>query len=327
MNKKYIIKNYVDLANPILGTKILMCSDEFFAPAKRILNSSPPIFKENVFDNNGKWMDGWETRRRRDNGNDFLIIKLGMPGKINFINLDTSYFDGNQPNAAQVEGCFSKNNNLKNVKWVKITNKNKIKPNFNNVFKSNSLKTFSHIRLSIFPDGGIARIRVLGSIDLSLKKFSTKTNIDLASVLNGSNIIACSDEHFGSANNILLPGKSKNMGNGWETRRRRGRGNDWIIINLGVPGMPKEFEINTHFFKGNYPDSFSIQANKENKHQSIKSIVNKSHKWKTIIKKTKLKANSSLKIKNNYINNINYIKLNIFPDGGISRFRARGKIK
>ena len=96
---------------------------------------------------------------------------------------------------------------------------------------------------------------------------------------------------------------------------------------LGVSGIPKEFEINTHFFKGNYPDSFSIQANKENKHQSIKSIVNKSHKWKTIIKKTKLKANSSLKIKNNYINNINYIKLNIFPDGGISRFRARGKVK
>ena len=175
MNKKYIIKNYVDLANPILGTKILMCSDEFFAPAKRILNSSSPIFKENVFDNHGKWMDGWETRRRRDNGNDFLIIKLGMPGKINLINLDTSYFNGNHPNAAQVEGCFSKNNNLKNAKWIKITKKNKIKPNFINVFKSKSLKTFSHIRLSIFPDGGIARIRLLGSIDLSLQDIAIKS--------------------------------------------------------------------------------------------------------------------------------------------------------
>ncbi|MBS56441.1 MAG: allantoicase, partial [Rickettsiales bacterium] len=112
-----------------------------------------------------------------------------------------------------------------------------------------------------------------------------------------------------------------------ETRRRRGKGYDWIIINLGVPGMPKEFEINTHFFKGNYPDSFSIQANMENKTQSIKSIVNKSQRWKTIIKKTKLKANSSLKIKNNYLKNVNYIKINIFPDGGISRFRARGKVK
>ena len=149
MNKKYIIKKYVDLANPILGTKILICSDEFFAPAKRILNSSPPIFKENVFDNHGKWMDGWETRRRRDNGNDFLIIKLGMPGKINLINLDTSYFNGNQPHAAQVEGCFSKNNNLKNVQWIKITKKNKIKPNFNNIFKSKSSKTFNFIRFNI----------------------------------------------------------------------------------------------------------------------------------------------------------------------------------
>ena len=117
------------------------------------------------------------------------------------------------------------------------------------------------------------------------------------------------------------------MGNGWETRRRRGNGHDWIIISLGFLGIPKEFEINTHFFKGNYPDSFSIQANMEKRIQSIKSIVNKSKRWKTIIKKTKLKANSSLKIKNNYIKNINYIKINLFPDGGISRFRARGKVK
>ena len=327
MSKKHIIKNYVDLANPILGTKILSCSDEFFAPAERILNSSPPIFKENVFDNHGKWMDGWETRRRRGKGNDWLIIKLGMPGSINLIDLDTSFFNGNQPQTAQIDGCYSQSDNLKNVKWFRITKKNKIKPNSSNILKTTSSKKLTHIRLNIFPDGGIARIKLYGNIDLSLKKLSNKNKIDLVSILNGAYVIACSDEHFGNANNIILPGKSKNMGNGWETRRRRGKGNDWLIIKIASPGIPNSFEINTHYFKGNYPDCFSIQAAMVNKIQSIKSIIKNSTKWKNIINKTKLKANSSLKLRTNYHKKINYIKLNIYPDGGISRFRVIGKVK
>ena len=327
MNKKYIIKKYVDLANPILGTKILICSDEFFAPAKRILNSSSPIFKENVFDNHGKWMDGWETRRKRTKGFDFVIIKLGKPGKIKAVNIDTSFFNGNQPEYAQLEGCYS-NNNLKNIKWIKITKKQKIKANDSNLFKSLNSKTFTHIKLNIFPDGGVARLRLFGNIDLSLYKFSKNTNIDLASIINGSQIIACSDEHFGNANNLLLPGKSINMGNGWETRRRRDKGFDWVIIKLGFKSSINSFEVGTHFFKGNYPDSFSIQAFHSNKNVNISSLVKNSKNWITLISKNKLKPNSNIKIKNlNYLNkNFNFIKLNIYPDGGISRLRVFGKV-
>jgi len=329
MNNKYILKNTTDLANPLLGTKIIRCTDEFFAPAKRIINPSPPIFKENVFDNHGKWMDGWETRRRRSKGNDYVIIKLGKPGKIKLVDIDTSFFNGNQPEYAMIEGCFLENNNLKNTKWIKITKKNKIKPNNNNILKSNSSKTFNFIRLNIFPDGGVARLRLFGNIDLSLQTISNNNIIDLASVINGSQVIACSDEHFGNANNILLPGKSKNMGNGWETRRRRGTGYDWVILKLGLSGYPTSFEINTHYFKGNYPDIFSVQGICNNKKTSINSIIKKSQKWQTIISKTKLKADSSLKIKmlKKFYKKYNYIKLNIYPDGGISRFRVYGKIK
>jgi len=329
MSNEYIIKNIIDLANPLLGTKIISFSDEFFAPAKRIINPSPPVFKENVFDGHGKWMDGWETRRRRSKGNDYVIIKLGKPGKIKLVDVDTTFFNGNQPEYAQVEGCFSKNNNLNNIKWIKITKKNKIKPNNKNILKSKSSKTFNFVRLNIFPDGGLARLRLLGCIDLSLQKISKNKIIDLASVFNGSQIIACSDEHFGNANNILLPGKSKNMGNGWETRRRRGKGYDWVLLKLGLIGYPISFEINTHYFKGNYPDSFSIQGINNNKNISISSIIKNSKKWKTIITKTKLKQNTSLKIKllKKFFQKYNYIKLNIYPDGGISRFRIFGKIK
>ena len=184
MNNKYILKNTTDLANPLLGTKIIRCTDEFFAPAKRILNPSPPIFKENVFDNHGKWMDGWETRRRRSKGNDYLLIKLGKPGKIKLTEVDTSFFNGNQPEYAMIEGCFLENNNYKNTKWIKITKKNKIKPNNNNILKSNSSKTFNFIRLNIFPDGGVARLILFGNIDLSLQTISNNNIIDLASVIN-----------------------------------------------------------------------------------------------------------------------------------------------
>ena len=328
MSKKYILKNYTDLANPILGTKIISCSDEFFAPAKRLLNSSEPIFKENLFDNHGKWMDGWETRRKRSKGHDFVIIKLGKPGKIKVVNFDTSFFNGNQPEYAQLEGCYSNNNIIKNFKWIKITKKNKIKPNSNNLFKSLTSKTFTHLRLNIFPDGGMARLRLFGNIDLSLHKFIKNKKIDLASMINGSQIIACSDEHFGNANNLLLPGKSINMGNGWETRRRRGKGFDWVLIKLGFGGFINSFEIGTHYFKGNYPDSFSIQAYSSNKNIHIPSLVKNSNNWVTLISKYKLKANSNIKIKNSkYLNkNFNFIKLNIYPDGGISRLRVFGKV-
>jgi allantoicase len=274
-------------------------------------------------------MDGWETRRRRSKGNDNVIIKLGKPGKIKLVDVDTTFFNGNQPEYAELEGCFSKNSNLKNIKWFKITKKNKIKPNQSNILKSKSLKTFNFVRLNIFPDGGVARLRLFGDIDLSLKKISNKNIIDLASVINGSQVVACSDEHFGNANNILMPNKSKNMGNGWETRRRRGKGSDWVLLKLGISGYPISFEINTHYFKGNYPDSFSIQGVSNYKKKSINSIIKNSKKWRTIIAKTKLKPDNSLKIKilKKFYKKYNFIKLNIYPDGGISRFRVYGKIK
>jgi len=141
MNKNIFLNGLIDLAQSRLGSKIVYKTDEFFAPAKRIINPWPPVFKEGVFDKHGKWMDGWETRRKRTKGNDYLIMKLGKPGKIQLVDIDTTYFNGNQPEYAQLEGCFSKNNKLKDIKLIKITNKSKIKPNHNNILKSKSSKT------------------------------------------------------------------------------------------------------------------------------------------------------------------------------------------
>ena len=284
------------------------------------------FFKEGIFDNHGKWMDGWETRRKRIPGNDYLVIKLGKPGKIDKILIDTSFFNGNQPEFASIEGCYSLNKSLTKNLWVSVVKKKKLDPNKKHFFKSISTKTFNFIRLNIFPDGGVARLKLMGNIDLS-KEQLPRNNFDLASVLNGSKIIACSDEHFGKAENLLVPGKSKNMGNGWETKRRRGLGYDWIILKLGRKGIISHFEISTHHFKGNYPSYFSLQASLSLNISSIKKIVSASHKWRTIIKDVRLKPDSTCKIKNKFFQNINLIKLNIFPDGGISRFRVIGKSK
>ena len=209
---KYIFLNgLIDLAQSRLGSKIVYKTDEFFAPAKRIINPWPPVFKEGVFDRHGKWMDGWETRRKRSKGHDYLILKLGKQGKINKVDIDTSYFSGNQPNKVSLEACFSnKNLPIKNSKWVTILKKKIVKANSHHFFKIKSKSFFTHVKLNIFPDGGIARLRIYGS--MQTKKNFGKKIINMASVLNGAIPIACNNEHFGRAENILAPGTGKKYG-------------------------------------------------------------------------------------------------------------------
>ena len=318
----------INLAQPMLGSKVVFKTDDFFASAHRIINSDPPIFREGVFDKHGKWMDGWETRRRRKKGFDYLIIKLGKPGRISKVDIDTTHFSGNQPTQASLQACYSKKKLPgKNTKWITILKKKKIKANKNHFFNIKNKFIFSHIRLNIFPDGGVARLRIYGSIATEKIKFAKKI-INLTSILNGSSIISCNNEHFGKAENILSPGKGKNMGDGWETRRSRGKNCDWLILKCARAGKINKIEIDTHHFIGNYPDTCSIQGTFLPKKISNKLIIKKSKKWKLLLNKVKLQANKKHSFKNKLMskNKLNFIKINIFPDGGISRFRAFGKV-
>ena len=325
--KKYIFLNgLIDLAQSRLGSKIVYKTDEFFAPAKRIINPWPPVFKEGVFDKHGKWMDGWETRRKRSKGHDYLILKLGKPGQIYKVDIDTSYFSGNHPTKVSMQACFSKKNiPNKNSKWTTILKKQSTKANSHHFFNIKNKSIFSHIKLNIFPDGGVARLRVYGTIE-NKKKFGKKI-LNLTSVLNGATPIVCNNEHFGRAENILAPGIGKNMGDGWETRRSRGKNFDWLIIKCATAGRVSKIQIDTHHFKGNYPDKCSLQAAYINSKISNKSIVNSSKKWKLLLNKVKLNAHKKHNFQNKLMKNkkVNYIRINIFPDGGISRIRMFGK--
>lgn len=321
----------IDLAQPRLGSKIIFKTDDFFASAERILSSNNPIWKEGVYDQNGKWMDGWETRRRRGPGYDYLILFLGKQGKISKVDIDTSFFNGNQPEFASIEACYTENMIPdEKVKWKTILKKSKLKPDFHNYFNCKYINTiFTHIKFNIFPDGGVARLRIYGKIIPKKSHFLKNDFIELSSILNGASIIAVNNEHFGKAENILAPGKGYNMSDGWETRRNRKKSNDWVIFKLGFPGMVNHIIIDTAHFKGNYPDYFNLQATyiDENKNISNKQIIKKSSKWKYLIKNKKLNPDDKHFFDNLLIKNkINYIKLNIFPDGGISRINVFGKI-
>ena len=329
MSEKIIFTNgLIDLAQPRLGSKVIFRTDDFFASADRIIDPSAPVFKEGLFDKNGKWMDGWESRRKRTPGHDYLIIKLGKPGSISKVNVDTSHFNGNQPSMISIEACNSKSNNIKKFKWKSLLGKKKTKANSPHIFKTSSKSVFTHIKLNIFPDGGVARLRLYGNISKEKNDFKNKT-INLASLLDGASVIACNNEHFGKAENILAPGKAKNMGDGWETRRRRDKGFDWLILNSIDGEKIDKIEISTHHFKGNFPSHCSLQAAYITTKKSSSSIVSGSNKWKTLMNKTMLKANKTHTFRNVLMKNdkINFIKINIFPDGGISRFRIFGKAK
>jgi allantoicase len=326
MKEKIIFKNgLVDLAQPRLGTKIVFKTDDFFAPANRIISSTDPVFKEGVFDKHGKWMDGWESRRKRSKGHDYIILKLGKPGTIKKVDVDTSHFNGNQPEMVSIEGANSNSKKIKQLKWQILLSKKKTKANSHHYFTVNIKKVFTHIKFNIFPDGGVARLKLYGSIAKSNKLKNKKTN--LSSLLNGASVIACNNEHFGKAENILAPGKAKNMGDGWETRRRRSKGYDWLILNTLSGKEINKIEISTHHFKGNFPSHCSLQAIYLPISKNFKQIVKSSTKWKYLLKNAKLSANKVHFFKNNLMkkDKINFIKINIFPDGGISRFRIYGK--
>src|SRR5210317_530149 len=198
MSKKIIFTNgLIDLAQPRLGSKVIFKTDDFFASAKRIIEPTAPVFKDGLFDQNGKWMDGWESRRKRTKGNDYLVLKLGRAGKIRKVLVDTSHFSGNQPDKISI--LATNDVNFKQARWINLVNPIKVKPNAKHYYTIKSNQTFKFIKLNIFPDGGVARLKVFGEIDTQLLNINKKKIINLASLENGSSIFACNNEHFGQS--------------------------------------------------------------------------------------------------------------------------------
>ncbi|WP_240476444.1 allantoicase [Marinobacterium rhizophilum] len=314
-----------NLADDRLGAEVLFCTDDFFASASRMLSHTDPQWKEGLFDDNGKWMDGWESRRKRCEGFDYSIIRLGLPGTIKGIDLDTSHFTGNFPPSASLEACHCENGEPNaDTRWTEILPSVALSGNAHHLHSIDDERSWTHLKLNIYPDGGIARLRVWGRPQSRIDT-SSRTPIDLAAVVNGGRTLACSDEHFGRMANILNPGRGINMGDGWETARRRTPGNDWVIVALGHPGEIQRIEVDTAHFKGNYPDSCSVQAAFV-KGGTDDQIETQSLFWRELLPAQKLQAHEQHFFSDevNEVGPITHIRLNIFPDGGISRLRLIG---
>ena len=321
------MQGLVNLASPKMGTKILAFSDDFFGEVTRMLNDKEPIFIEDKYDNHGKWMDGWESKRRRDGGNDWAILKLGSSGIISKIEIDTSYFTGNFPPFFSLEGIYSETEPNKDSNWKSLIAKTNLVGDCKNNFELNLKEKFNFVRLQIFPDGGVARIRLFGEVKYNWDRFNNEEIIELSSLKLGGSILAYNNAHYGDVSALLSEGRGKTMGDGWETRRRREPGNDWIIIKLAQKGIIEKIEIDTAHFKGNYPDRASIQAISIDKNITTKDLIQSSENWDVILDETKLTADNihEYEINSNSKAEATHIRLNIYPDGGVSRLRIFGK--
>ena len=320
------LKRLVNLADARLGAKATFVTDDWFAEVNRMLNPEPPVWKEGVYDDAGKWMDGWESRRKRFEGYDYAIIRLGAPGMIQAIEINTNFFTGNFPPSASVDVCYSPDQDPDDkTKWYTLLPSVDLQGDSEHLFEVNNDQPWSHVRLNIYPDGGIARFRVYGRPFIDWDSVDNSQCIDLVSALNGGCALSCSDEHFGKMGNLTNPGRGVNMGDGWETARRRSPGYDWVILALGSPGVAEEIEIDTAHFKGNFPDSCDIQAAYV-RGGSPEQIATQSLFWKTLLPNQKLSADSIHKFSvDPEFGPITHVKLNIHPDGGVSRLRVFGK--
>ncbi len=323
--KPLFVRTGINLASAGLGARGLFATDQFFAPLGRMLADSEPVFVPDKFDENGKWMDGWETRRRRAGGHDHCIIKLATSGRILGFDIDTANFTGNYAPAVSVEACIGEDDPDETTRWVTVLPHKPLGPSAHHYFVCDNFETWTHLRLSIFPDGGIARFRAYGVPDLGAR--NSDGEIDLGAALNGGRILAYSDAHYGAYDRMLAPGRAHNMGDGWETRRRREPGHDWIIIALGARGRITRALVDTLHFKGNFPDRCSLQAADMRHFGDLLSdaIVTDSMFWPQLLPEHKLGANQEHGFSDLAdLGSVTHVRFNIYPDGGVSRLRLFG---
>ena len=321
----------IDLAAEKLGGKALLCSDDFFAEKENLLKPGRGIFIPDKYTDRGKWMDGWESRRKRGPGHDWCIIQLATSGKLRGIDIDTNHFLGNHPPFASLEALNTLSSTVKNLEtanWTEVIPKSPLQPGSQNFFEINDENIYTHLRLNIYPDGGVARLKVYGDVFKDWSMITSEELIDLAAAVNGGKSILCSDMFFSHMDNLIMPGRGVNMGDGWETKRNRTPNNrDWVIVRLGHKGTIEKILIDTHHFKGNYPDSCSLEGCMISPEDEDK-LKEEKIAWKTILPQSKLQGDNEHHFEKEIseAGPFTHIRLNIFPDGGISRMRLWGRI-
>ena len=314
-----------DLASAALGGQALLASDEFFAGRENLLKPGEPVWIEDKYTERGKWMDGWEPRRRRAPGHDWCIVKLGVAGELLGVDIDTRHFLGNHAPWARVDACLAPADATgewlrDNADWVCILDQSALDRGGHNVFAVQRVLA-SHVRLSIYPAGGVARLRVHGRPRPA--ELMPLERVDLASVLRGGRALACSDMFFSRMDNLLLPEPPPTMGHGWETKRSPLPKQDWVVVQLGQAGVLDELVLDTKHFKGNFPEAARVEAlywPGADPH-----ALTLSQDWSEILPPSRLSADTAHSFPVSSDRPWTHLKLTILSDGGVSRLRAFGR--
>jgi len=312
-----------DLASRALAGSVVYANDELFAERENLINPGPAQFDPNRFGHKGKVYDGWETRRRREPGSDSAIVRLGVPGVVHGVVVDTSWFTGNYPPQVSVEatsvGGYPSPEELLEADWTTLVPRASVKGDSQNRFDVSDPHRFTHLRLSIHPDGGVARFRVHGEPVADPELMSG--TIDLAAAENGGVVVDCSDVFYSSPSNIVLPGRAARMGDGWENARRRDDGNDHVTVRLAAPGSIRRVEIDTSYFVGNAPGWASLSG--------IDTRVNAlgdAGGWVEILPRTRMQPDIRHQFVVPEASPVTHLRLDVFPDGGLARLRVHGEI-
>jgi len=312
-----------DLAVRAFGGSVMAANDEFFAEKENLINPAPAAFLPAAFGHKGRSYDGWETRRRRDNGYDWAIVRLGLPGVIRGIVVDTAHFTGNYPPYAWVEACaadgYPSAAELATADWAEIVPRAPLKGDTSHVFPVSAGRRFTHVRLSIYPDGGVARLRVHGEV-VPDPALLAGLPLDLAALENGGLVIGCSNMFYSAPHNLISPGLARTMDDGWETARRRDDGNDWVVVRLAAAGMVRMAELDTTHFMGNAPAAASLRGL-----DGLTASPDDPDAWFGLLPRTRLQPDT----RHRFLvepKRATHIRLDIYPDGGMTRLRLYGDL-
>lgn len=314
-----------DLAGRLSGGSVVAANDEFFAEKENLLNPEAATFRPHTFTHKGQLYDGWETRRRREPGSDWAIVRLGMPGVVRGVVVDTAHFTGNYPEYCSIEACavegYPGPDELPGgAEWVTVVPKTKLEGDTANLFPVDAAGRFTHVRLSIYPDGGVARLRVHGEVVPDTRDFAG-VPLDLAALENGGTVAGCSNMFYSSPNNLIAPGLARDMGEGWETARRRGPGNDWVTVRLAAPGHVRHAELDTSHFKGNAPGWAALRGC-----DAPAAAPDDPDAWFEVLPRTRLQPDTRHRFRVGSAPAATHVRLDVYPDGGMARLRLYGDL-
>ncbi len=303
----------LDLAGRALGGSVRAVSDDLFAPVESLLLATKPVHDPTTFGPRGKIYDGWESRRRRGPGEDWAVVALGIPGVLHEIVVDTAFFTGNYPPEVTVQAArLEQGAALDDVAWTVVVPRSPARGSTENVYPVADSAIYTHVRLVIHPDGGVARLRVLGTAVPDPRLLGGR--IDLAALEHGGDILDCSDMFYSDARNALMPGVARTMGEGWENRRRRGAGNDYLVVGLAGRARLTHLDVDTSYFVGNAPGAISVQARETD------------GSWRAVLPRTPVAtdAHNRFPLGGDVVTDA--VRLDVFPDGGLARLHVYGEL-